>query len=1408
MNNLSSTYRLQFRKEFSFDDFKNLLPYFQKLGIGSVYASPILASTPGSSHGYDGVNPRSIDPEIGSLEELVSLSATLKDQKINWLQDIVPNHMAFHSDNVWLMDVLEKGAQSLYASFFDIAWNSRLYHGRIMVPFLGFTLEEVLDSKELFLAYKDQRLVFQYNESFYPVSPKSYAGILQTVNDSNDQSYSQLLEQFSEIQSVEDPKIFSLKWNELLLQLSSLVKNETFNSSFEASIDAVNADKDKLKQILDEQEYVLCHWQKTEEKINFRRFFTVNDLICLNIQHDDVFEQYHSLIKDLMDQGVFQGLRIDHVDGLFDPTAYLEKLRELAGDQTYISVEKILEKNESLPAQWPVQGTTGYDFLAQVNNLMTNVAAEGKFTSFYQELTNSTLSVSEQLAQKKAEILYEHMAGELENLYQLFVELNLAEKERLEAVGPENIKKSIGEFLIHCPVYRYYGNQLPLADEEGTQVRNLFESIRQNDGSLSEAIDLLEEVLLKKPLELHDEYNQAAIEFYQRCMQFTGPLMAKGGEDTLMYTNFRFIGHNEVGDSVDSFGLPAKDFHKKMQERQAKWPLALNATSTHDTKRGEDVRARLNVLTDLPDSWFSKVKQWQIIHDDWLKQKLGPDANDAYLIYQTIAGASPMPGEDDSDFENRVLEYLQKALREGKRNSTWAEPNEIYEADTKDFAKKILEKSGLFGASFAELSQEISDYGVINSLNQVLLKFTCPGIPDVYQGCELWDLSLVDPDNRREVDYRKREDWLADITESEDYLKMIGELWEDRLNGKIKLWLTHQLYTLRKENEVVFLEGDYIPLKIKGTYKDHIFAFARKHKQSYVVVAVPLHVAVLCEEQKKGALDLNWKDTRIELPEGMNPEWENLLFRDTEGHERVISPSDIFRKLPFSILKGSKPENKRSAGVLLSINSLPSRFGIGDMGPEAYAMADFLSRSNQKIWQMLPLNPVEAAQGNSPYSALSSMAGSPFLISLEFLAEEGLLDHQELLEQEIPVEKLIDYDKAGNLKHQFLKKAYQAFLETKEGNTSNDYHDFCAKNAQWLNDFAVYMVLKQDHDGKAWTKWPEKFKLRDGHALKEIAEKEAGEIDFIKWVQFVFDKQWKKIRAYCNERNIKLMGDIPFYVSYDSADVWSNRELFCLDSEGAITGIAGVPPDAFAADGQLWGMPVFNWEVLKEKGYHWWIERLRRNVELYDFIRLDHFRAFADYWEVPAGEKTAINGSWKLGPGAAFFDTIHNALGDLPFVAEDLGEASDIVYELRDQFKLPGMKVLQYAFDESMPQSDFIPHNYPENCLAYTGTHDNNTTLGWFHQDADAETRSRLENYVGKKVDDENICEIMARLIYGSVAKTVIMPMQDVLQLDESCRMNIPGSEEHNWGWRVMPGQLTKKAEKQLREWTKLFNRE
>lgn len=1403
MNNPIATYRIQFHKDFSFADLEKRVSYLQKLGVSTLYASPILAAAKGSTHGYDGISPEVVNPEIGTAEQLRKLSQTLKELEISWLQDIVPNHMAFHSENEWLMDVLEKGQQSEYALFFDIAWNSKLFQGKLMVPFLGAPLEEVIDNQQIKVEYAGNRLVINYEGATFPLNIRSYINLLGADRENAPETVGQLVQQLNEIHEAEDPKIFSQRWSEFLLQLSSLMKNEQIKGWIDQVVTTVNADKSKIADLVKGQEYLLCFWQDTDSKINFRRFFTVNGLICLNMHYDEVFDKYHQLIKVLVDEGIFQGLRVDHIDGLYDPAAYLEKLRELAGPETYLIVEKILEKSESMPAEWPIEGTSGYEFLADVNNVFTNSAAEDVFSAFYQDITDSKDPIREQLLEKKSGILNNHMGGELDNLYQLFTDLELVDLENLEAVGKENVKKVIGEFLIHCPIYRYYGNQMPLSETETREVKAVFEDIMSHHNGLESAIELLEKAILEKTNGGDEAYNAKALEFYQRWMQFTGPLMAKGGEDTLMYTYNRFVGHNDVGDFPDRFGMPVKEFHHKMRLRQKEWPLSLNTTSTHDTKRGEDVRARLNVLTDLPEEWIARVNEWRTLNSS-IKKPDGPTDNDEYLIYQTLIGAYPMPGEDASDFAERLGDYLKKALREAKTDTTWAEPNEVYEKSTEEFALKLLDPNLPFFANFQEYLKTISDAGIVNSLAQVLLKFTCPGVPDVYQGTELWDLSLVDPDNRRPFDYEKRENWLREF-EDYDTERLAEKLWESRNSGQIKLWLTHQLYNLRKLNPVLFSEGDYVPLKVRGAYKEHILAFARKYKREYIIVAVPLHSAMLCKEQGKAFFDLDWKDTSVVLPDNMDTAWTEMLTGEEAEYEGKLTPGLIFKSLPVAVLKGKKPDNERKAGVLLHITSLASPFGIGDMGPEAFAFADFLSKSSQKLWQILPLNPIEAAQSNSPYSALSSRAGNPLLISPEVLAKDGLLEKEKLNDYMLPQTGRTDYEQAEKLKNDLLTEAFEKFVSMNDSASNAEFEAFCEKNQAWLDDFAIYIALKQKHDGKPWYTWPEQFRKRDENALQEI---ESEKLQFIKWQQYIFDKQWKDLKSYCNDLEIKLLGDIPFYVSYDSADVWANPEFFCVDEEGKITGIAGVPPDAFSDDGQLWGMPVFDWDVLKKQDYKWWIQRLEKNIELFDVVRLDHFRAFTDYWEVAGGEKTAVNGEWKLGPDAEFFTKIETALGGLPFVAEDLGEMSPGVYKLRDKFALPGMKVLQFAFDENMAQSDHIPHNFNANFYAYTGTHDNNTTLGWFRSSKDGEMKALIEKYVGYEVNEENICEVMARLTFSSVAKVAILPMQDVLKLDETTIMNIPGSNENNWSWRLKPGQVTHEAQQFLLNLTTLCNRD
>lgn len=494
--------------------------------------------------------------------------------------------------------------------------------------------------------------------------------------------------------------------------------------------------------------------------------------------------------------------------------------------------------------------------------------------------------------------------------------------------------------------------------------------------------------------------------------------------------------------------------------------------------------------------------------------------------------------------------------------------------------------------------------------------------------------------------------------------------------------------------------------------------------------------------------------------------------------------------------------NRRSAGILLHITSLPSCFGIGDFGPEAYKFADFLSISKQKYWQILPLNPTDI----SPYSAHSSMAGNVLLISPQKLADLGLLTENDLHQHVIPYTNSIDINSVMEIKKKLLKIAYTNYLAQKPDSLQNTYLDFLSNNTFWLDDYAIYTLLKTQTK-LPWFEWELNFKNKDKSTLVLFHNQYKAELEEIKWLQFVFSMQWKDLKAYCNDKNIKIFGDLPMYVSYDSVDVWANKEIFCIDNDGKLEGVAGVPPDYFSEDGQLWGMPVFRWDILKSQNYEWWVQRIIKNLELYDLIRLDHFRAFAAYWQVPAHEITAVNGSWMAGPGADFFNFMYTKFGSLPFVAEDLGEIDVMVDNLRDEFNLPGMKILQFAFGSDFTISNHTPHNYTQNFIAYTGTHDNNTTIGWLNENTEDTERENIYRYSGIIPNAENVHLILSQMAYASVAHVCVLPMQDVLGLDENSRLNTPGSIINNWLWRIPEDYNNEKIVNQLATWVDLYNR-
>jgi len=517
---------------------------------------------------------------------------------------------------------------------------------------------------------------------------------------------------------------------------------------------------------------------------------------------------------------------------------------------------------------------------------------------------------------------------------------------------------------------------------------------------------------------------------------------------------------------------------------------------------------------------------------------------------------------------------------------------------------------------------------------------------------------------------------------------------------------------------------------------------------------------------------------------------------------------------------------RRKSGILLHITSLPSPFGIGDLGPGAYWFIDFLHSTGQGVWQILPVCPTSVSSGNSPYSSQSAFAGNPLLISPQLLMEDGYLSREDI-EQVVSAksannsfhnfsieESKVIYPQVEALKKNILEKAYLNFKS--QLSRLEEFKIFCEKNAFWLEEYAIFKVLKKKFNFTEWSIWPQKIRDREKTKIESFKRKNFDDLQEEKFIQFLFFSQWEKLKSCCSEKRIQIMGDLPLYINYDSADIWAHPHIFKLDKEKRPVSISGVPPDYFSKKGQLWNNPIYRWDYIKKTGYMWWLERIKHNLSLFHLVRLDHFRGFSGFWEVPAGEKTAQYGKWVKGPGEDFFNTILSHFSFLPLIAEDLGEITPDVHILRDRFGFPGMKVLQFAFSNDQFSKQYMPHNYGENCVAYTGTHDNNTLIGWFF-DEPAKTeknkfliheRKRALNYIGRKrADRKDLHWDFIRLLMMSRARLVIFPMQDILGLGSEGRMNIPGSSTGNWEWRILTDQIGETLVEKLKEITLIYER-
>lgn len=939
----SATYRLQFTPEFGFNQAKEIVPYLAQLGISDIYASPIFMARSGSQHGYDVVDQNRLNPELGTEAEYEALMAEVRSHNLGWLQDIVPNHMAFSHQNPYLMDALEHGPSSEYSDTFDIDWAS--YHddlkGRVLAPMLGSDYRECLEGAELQLSYTEAGLAVNYYSLRLPIRLESYGKFFDYRQERLKGSRAKLNELLGAVEELSDllGEVRSQKAKEIKQQLWALAEStDEVRLFIEENLAVFNGETGKaesfelLDRLLSEQFYQLSHWKVASEMLNYRRFFTVNELICLNAQHPHVFEQTHGLIQKLVKEGKITGVRVDHIDGLYDPLAYLRRLKEEMrtgdGEIVYTTVEKILEAVEKLPNDWPIQGTSGYDFLTYINRVYCQQESKEAFGDLYESFTGLEDDYEKLFLAKKRLLAESELVGDIDNLAYLLRKLavSMGKTASEETFLAENLRSALKELMVAFPVYRSYISAMGRSEKDEHYIKEATETVREvlaekrtdkgaekTDGILA-ALSFIEKVLLLEDVEsLSEEIQAQRLHFIMRMQQFTGPLMAKGIEDTLFYVYNRFTGLNEVGGAPGEFGLALEDFHAFNAYQQEHWPHNMNASSTHDTKRSEDVRSRLHVLTEMPEVWEKQVTAWKEMTAD--KKQAGeskpiPTANDEYFLYQTLVGAYPFDEAEFPKFKERVQAYVVKAGREAKENTNWTSINEGYERGYADFIDKLLSEEGdnPFLESLREFQSSIRKIGTYNSLSQLLVKLTSPGVPDFYQGSELWDLSLVDPDNRRPVDYDQRFKLLKEIQaqwrkDSDALVKDLVERWTD---GRIKLFVVCRGLAARKEFSSVFAQGDYQPLRVVGTHAERVIAFSRSYEDETVVVVAPRLFSGLVDSDALPVGADVWGDTAIEIADADRFDWGDLLTNSTVEWKNSLAVGDVCQQLPIALLVGKR----------------------------------------------------------------------------------------------------------------------------------------------------------------------------------------------------------------------------------------------------------------------------------------------------------------------------------------------------------------------------------------------------------------------------------------------------------------------------------------------------------------------
>ncbi len=917
-----ATYRLQFTPAFGFSAAQKILDYLRDLGISDIYAAPIFSARTGSLHGYDGIDYNCINPELGGEAGFTALRKAMEEMDMGWLQDIVPNHMAFSSENRMLMDVLEKGPKSAFHEFFDIDWDhpDPNLNGKVLTPFLGSFYGEALKNSELRLAFDEAGFSIRYYDWRFPVSPETYDELLSAGSPDNasDAPMDEILRMANDLKflfDIESAQGYGRRFEELKEQLWEVYDN---NAAAKKVLDEIleifNSDLLRLDRLLSEQHYRLAYWRTANQEIDYRRFFQINDLICVRAEEKEVFEATHQMLLDLVKKGMITGIRIDHLDGMADPKAYLKRLRRHA-PAAYIIAEKILGAKEELREDWPIQGTTGYEFMNAVCSLFCQTKNEAAFDRIYSDFIGHDPEPEKLALSHRMWVLTEHLAGDVENLTR---RLKHTANRYIQGrdLTRSSLNAAIIALMVSFPVYRTYLDRGAVADSDRKIIQGAAEKALADHPKLRAELEAITGILLGEWSDAGrtEEDQDAQKEIAVRFQQLTAPLAAKGFEDTTLYVYNRLIALNKVGGEPFDFGWNAKAFHEFNRKRAGKWPHTLNSTATHDTKRGADAGVRICVLSEIPEEWAKQVNHWREINKDQKKKIDGqdaPDSNEEYFLYQALVGVYPFEDAEQDELVQRLSEYMVKALREAEIHTDWIDPHSEYEKACTEFVEKILDQQSRgnpFLNSFLPFQEKIARYGVINSLAQVILKVTSPGVPDQYQGAELWDLSLVDPDNRREVDYGQRKDFLAEIQKGieADLPGLIRRLIASPQDGKIKLFTLHRALCARKNNGDIFAKGDYRPLEIKGEKQDHLIAFARTYENRWSLTAVPILPTGLYGDGKDFLKEAAWGDTAIELPQDAPKEWENAITQETLKGKESLKASDIFTLYPGgAVLIGS-----------------------------------------------------------------------------------------------------------------------------------------------------------------------------------------------------------------------------------------------------------------------------------------------------------------------------------------------------------------------------------------------------------------------------------------------------------------------------------------------------------------------